>query len=117
MIVGSKIKNKRMQLGLSQEELGEKLGVTKVSVCGYEKGTRTPNLKNFVDLLDILDLTPNELLGREVKTVCETDGTYTAFVSKADLQILKELKIHSNLYNKIAEDPRRSIELIDRLYK
>lgn len=117
MIVGSKIKEKRMKMGLSQEQLGDKLGVTKVSICGYEKGTRIPNLKNFVDLLDILDLTPNELLGREVKTICDNNVSYTVFISKADLQILKELKIHSSLYNKLAEDPRRSIELIDRLYK
>lgn len=117
MIIGSKIKERRLKLGLSQEQLGEKLGVSKVSVCGYEKGTRTPTLQNFLDLLDILDLTPDELLGREVKVASEKIGTYTAFVSKIDLQIIKEIKRHSQLYNKIASDPSRSIELIDRLYK
>lgn len=117
MIIGSKVKERRMQLGLSQEELGQKLGVSKVSICGYENGTRTPTMQNFLDLIEILDLTPDELLGREVKAVCETEGMYTAFVSKLDLQLLKELKRHGRLYNKIMSDPARSVELIDRLYK
>ncbi len=117
MIIGSKVKDKRTKLGISQAKLGEMLGVTKVSVCGYEKGTRTPTLQNFVDLLDILSMDANELLGREVKAVSENEEQYTAYVSKKDLQILKELKTHRKLYNSMMEDPRRTIELLDRLYK
>ena len=117
MVIGSKIKERRIKLGLSQEELGQKLGVSKVSICGYEKGTRTPTIENFIDLIEILDLTPDELLGREVKVVAEKDEEYTAHISKQDLQFLKEIKKHGRLYNKVIEDPARSVELIDRLYK
>lgn len=117
MIVGSKIKERRIQKGLSQQKLGDLLGVTKVSICGYEKGVRTPTLQNFMDLIEILDLTPDELLGREVKVVGEKEEEYTAYVSKMDLQIIKELKTHKKLYNAIASDPKRTIELLDRLYK
>ena len=117
MIVGSKIKEKRIAKGLSQQKLGDLLGVTKVSICGYEKGVRTPTLQNFMDLIDILDLTPDELLGREVKVVGEKEEVYTAHVSKVDLQIIKELKVHKKLYNAVASDPKRTIELLDRLYK
>lgn len=121
MIIGSKIKEKRIALGFSQEELGEKLGVSKVSICGYEKGTRTPTMQNFIDLIEILGLTPDELLGREVKTVIDgvkdREEEYVAHLSKADLQIIKELKKHGKLYNKVVADPARSIELFDRLSK
>ncbi len=117
MIVGSKVKDKRTKLGISQSKLGELLGVTKVSVCGYEKGTRTPTLETFVDLLDILDIDANELLGREVKVVNESEEPYTAYVSKIDLQILKELKARRKLYNNLMADPHRTVELLDRLYK
>ena len=117
MVIGSKIKEKRLQLGLSQEELGQKLGVSKVSICGYERGTRTPTMQNFLDIIEILDLTPDELLGREVKVVNDKEEVYSAYVSKNDLQIIKELKRHSKLYNKMASDPNRTIELIDRMYK
>ncbi len=117
MVIGSKIKEKRLQLGMSQEELGQKMGVSKVSICGYERGTRTPTIENFVDMIRILDLTPDELLGREVKVINDKEEVYSAYVSKIDLQILKELKTHGKLYNKIASDPKRTIELIDRLCK
>lgn len=117
MVIGSKIKERRLKLGLSQEQLGQKLGVSKVSICGYENGTRTPTIENFLDLVEILDLTPDELLGREVKVVSEKGSDYTAYVSKLELQLLKEFKKHGKLYNKIMQDPIRSVEFIDRLYK
>lgn len=117
MIVGSKIKEKRLQLGLSQEELGQKLGVTKASICGYEKGTRTPTLDTFMDLIDILGFTPDELLGREVKVVSEGEEEYTTYMSKDDLALLKAIKSHKALYTKIIKEPKRAVELIDRLYK
>lgn len=117
MIIGSKIKEKRIALGLSQEQLGEKLGVSKVSICGYENGTRTPTMQNFIDIMEILGLTPDDLLGREVKVIAEKEEQYKVYVSKLDLQLLKELKKHGKLYNKIMQDPARSVELIDRLYK
>ncbi len=121
MIIGSKIKEKRIALGLSQDELGKRLGVSKVSICGYEKGTRTPTIQNFVDLMAILGLTPDELLGREVTVnidgVSDKDNEYVAHLSKTDLQIIKELKKHGRLYNKVVADPVRSIELFDRLSK
>lgn len=37
MIIGKRIKLLRIQKRLSQEELGNYLGVTKVSICGYER--------------------------------------------------------------------------------
>ena len=47
MLIGKRIKDMRLEKGLSQQELGDLLGVTKVSVCGYENGTRTPSLETF----------------------------------------------------------------------
>ena len=50
MIIGKRLKEARIKKGMSQEELGNILGVSKVSICGYEKGTRTPTMENFLDL-------------------------------------------------------------------
>ena len=47
MIIGNRLKKLRLSKGLNQQELGDLIGVTKVSICGYENGTRTPNLENF----------------------------------------------------------------------
>ena len=53
MIIGKRIKNARTKKGLTQEELGKLLGVSKVSICGYERGTRTPTMENCVVVNDV----------------------------------------------------------------
>ena len=45
MLIGKRIKELRLERKMSQQELGDMIGVTKVSICGYENGTRTPFLK------------------------------------------------------------------------
>ena len=42
MFIGSRLKNLRIKNNMTQEELGNKLNVTKVSVCCYERNIRTP---------------------------------------------------------------------------
>lgn len=44
MAVSTTIKKIRIQLCLGQDEFAEKIGVTKSSVCKYEKGDRTPRI-------------------------------------------------------------------------
>ena len=55
MIIGERVKEARKNKNLSQQQLGDMLGVSKVSICGYENGVRIPTIENFVQLLDILD--------------------------------------------------------------
>jgi transcriptional regulator with XRE-family HTH domain len=47
MIIGERIKKERIKRNLSQQQLGDMLGVSKVSICGYETGTRTPTMETF----------------------------------------------------------------------
>lgn len=117
MIIGQRIRKARKEKGLSQEELGSKIGVSKVSICGYEKGTRTPTIENFEDLLRILELEPDYILGREKTVVSESDTNYTVKMSNIDIQIINEIKKNRELYNKMCEDPLRTIELINRKMK
>ena len=51
MINNERLKLERIRRGLSQEELGKMLHVSKVSICGYEKGTKNPTLDNFEKFL------------------------------------------------------------------
>ena len=48
-MIGKRLKELRMKRGFSQQELGTAIGVTKVSICGYENGTRLPTLDNLVN--------------------------------------------------------------------
>lgn len=114
MIIGKRLKEARIKRNMSQEELGNLLGVSKVSICGYEKGTRTPTMENFLDLIKILDLEPDYVLGRDKNVVSEKDKTYNIVMADEDIQIINELKHNRELYNKLCSDPKRTIELIAR---
>lgn len=116
MIIGERIKSARVSKKYSQEELGKLAGVSKVSICGYEKGSRIPNLEKFELLVNALDVDPAYLLGLEVNVI-EENSEYKIKMSKEDIRIIKELQKRPELYNKIIEDPERTIELISRRVK
>ena len=74
MLIGKRIKDMRLEKGMSQQELGDMIGVTKVSICGYENGTRAPSLDILQGILDVFGVSADYLLGRELNVVCE-NGT------------------------------------------
>lgn len=55
----------RMQSGLSQKELAEKLHVVRQTVSKWEKGLSVPDADMLLKLAAIFNTTPNELLGAE----------------------------------------------------
>ncbi|MBP3920611.1 MAG: helix-turn-helix transcriptional regulator [Bacilli bacterium] len=114
MIIGKRLKEARIKKKMSQEELGNLLGVSKVSICGYEKGTRTPTMENFLELIEILDLEPDYVLGRDKTVVSEKNREYKTKMATEDFAIIKELKENRELYNKLCSDPKRLIELINK---
>ncbi len=114
MLIGQRIKEERKKHGYTQEELGKLLNVSKVSVCGYENGTRTPTLEVFRRLVEILDITPDYALGNDVNVVYEDEKKYTTKLAKEDIAIITELKKHPKLYQKFCEDPKRLIDVINR---
>lgn len=68
MNVGAKIKAARIAKGMTQEELGEKLGVQKSAVAKYESG-RVVNIKRSTlkKISDILGIRPSELIFEEMQ--------------------------------------------------
>lgn len=113
MLIGKRVKEARIKKGLSQQQVADALNVSKVSVCGYEKGTRTPSLEIFVELVEFLELDTDYALGKDKSVVSDNEGTYSVKVANEDLAIIKSLKKHRELYNKICEDPERVVELIN----
>ena len=95
MILGSRIKSLRKEKGLTQQQLADLINVTKVSICCYEKGNRTPNLETFMDLVEALNTTPNYLLGMDEKVVSEEDENYYITLPKEDIQIISEIRKNS----------------------
>jgi len=112
MLMGMRIKEARIKKGLTQEQLGNLINVTKVSICCYEKGNRTPNLDTLLDLAKVLDLTLDEMIGRDYLVIKEATEDYNAYISKEELMFLNELRKYGDLYKRFIEEPKRSAELI-----
>lgn len=71
MQLSEKIKKIRIQNGLTQSQLGDAIGVSKVSVSGYESGKRVPDLSTLIRIADIFEVSVDFLLGREDKAHLE----------------------------------------------
>jgi len=59
--VGSKLKARRIQKGLTQQELADKTGVSESYVCQIENG-KMVSLKKLEKLAHALDCQPRDLL-------------------------------------------------------
>ena len=63
--IGKFIKEERKNKKLSQEELGELLGVSNRSISKWETGVSLPDISLFKTLCEVLDISYNELLSGE----------------------------------------------------
>lgn len=113
MFMGSRVKLLRKQKGLTQTELGNLINVTKVSISCYERNTRIPNLETFIDLINVLDTTPDYLLGRDVNVVAENEK-YSIVLPRKDIEIINEIRKKSKLHKFLAENPKRGVEYLNK---
>ena len=65
----------RTKKGLSQEELAEKVFVTRQAVSRWENGETTPNIDTLKLLSQLFDVSINTLLGSPRELVCRCCGT------------------------------------------
>ena len=65
MSLGERLYELRKKKGLSQEEVAEKLNVTRQSVSKWETGKCMPDLSLFPELCKVLDITINDLISGE----------------------------------------------------
>ena len=73
--LGRRIQEARKAAGLSQESLGERLGVSRQAVSKWEADTSVPELENLIAMSRIFGVTIGALLGVEtLEEAPETDG-------------------------------------------
>lgn len=76
MTVGQRIAQKRKELGLSQEALGDKLGVSRQSIYKWESDSALPEVEKLIALAKLFGVSVGWLLGVE-EPVPETSGELT----------------------------------------
>lgn len=71
MTVGEKLKNARNEAELTQEQLAEKLGVSRQTISSWENERSYPDIVNLIELSDLYQLSLDELLKKEEKYIEE----------------------------------------------
>ncbi|WP_412057476.1 helix-turn-helix domain-containing protein [Bartonella sp. DGB2] len=93
--VGARIRFRRNMLGLSQEKLGEKLGVTFQQVQKYEKGTNRVGASRLQAIAAILDVPvayffENSQKTQAAESFAEPDAIFLDFCSSSEgIQLMR----------------------------
>jgi transcriptional regulator with XRE-family HTH domain len=82
-----RLKALRIEHKLTQEELGTKINVSKVSVSGYESGNRSPDMDTMLRIADVFDVSIDYLMDRSV----QRKQPYYARTEKDERDIAKDL--------------------------
>lgn len=104
-VFADRFKSRRLQLGLNQRELSEKLNIQRSTITNYEKGNITPTAEKLPEIADILNTSVDYLLGR------------SDYINKADMttQIRRATKDGIHDIEILIGDLKEQIALDDKL--
>ena len=90
MTTGQRIAQYRKALGLSQEALGEKLGVSRQSIYKWESDSALPEIEKLIALSRLFSISVGALLGVEE----DTAPAEPAALTEAQLKMVEEITEH-----------------------
>lgn len=90
-MLGEKIIIERKKCKLSQEDLAEKLGITRQTISNWELNETSPDLKQASKLCDIFNISLDELTGKENAILTKLDKTESN--SKLIIKLVKTVGI------------------------
>lgn len=115
MILFSKrLRQLRKDAGYSQEQLGDLLNVTKVTISNYETGSRMASVETLIDISNLFKVDLDFLIGTDSYVVSDDKELYGIRMAKEEIDLVKELRKHVDLYNNLLEEPKRTLELIEK---
>lgn len=112
--IGKFIMDKRKSLGLTQQQLAERLNVSFQAISKWENGTTYPNIEILKDLATVLDVSVDEILAGSEKTTEDlsyskagVDITYTDTIKRemakhletGDRRVLNRIGAFASLYD------------------
>nr|WP_093989388.1 helix-turn-helix transcriptional regulator [Massiliimalia timonensis] len=89
--LGNNIQTIRKFRGLKQQELADKIGINMQSLSKIERGLNYPAYETLEKIMEVLDVTPNELLSGEWKYVNQSEKEVCQFL-RAEERLNAELK-------------------------
>lgn len=122
--IGQKIKSLRVYNGLTQEELGKKIGVTKATINKYETGV-VINLKRPIieELAQALCTSPAYLMGWTDNSIIAAENVNNSVIGQNSgsihinnaMELTKEEKELLRIFNEL--DVKSRIKLMNMAYK
>lgn len=95
MNLGDKILQLRKKNGLSQEQLGEKVDVTRQTISNWELGETTPNPEQLKKMSKAFNVSVDEILDNDSKEFLMNKISNTERLAGIIIKILKVIGLYS----------------------
>ena len=96
MTFGEKVKAERTKLGMSQDELAAKIGVTRRIIGSYENDKSRPRgMERYKKLAESLNVNVNYLLSEDDAFIADVEDKYGRRGARQAQELLAEVKICS----------------------
>ena len=89
MSIGTRMRARRRQLGLSQSELAERLGVSFQQVQKYERGANRVAASTLMAAAEALSTTVGWLVGEDANAGAEDDELFVALSRPGAIEMLR----------------------------
>ena len=106
MTVGQRIAQKRKELGLSQEALGDRLGVSRQSIYKWESDSALPEVEKLIALSKLFGVSVGWLLGVEDAPLENTAPENSGELTETHLKMVEEI-VSRYLAAQPKADPQR----------
>ena len=93
MDLGEKILELRKKMNFSQEELAEKVNVTRQTISKWELGETCPDIKQAKELSKIFSISLDEMVGNDISEVVVEKVSNTEKLAGLILRVLRYLGI------------------------
>ena len=103
MKFGDNLRQIRKRKGMSQEQLAEKVNVTRQSVSKWENGESYPEMNNILELCKIFNCKLNDLVHTDMTDISSLDEEIVMNVVKFNEKKQKEVKTLSNVISLIGK--------------
>jgi len=102
LIIGARLRTRRRQLGLSQGDLAERLGVSFQQVQKYERGANRVAASTLLAAAQALNTTIAWLVGEEPSGRDDDDDVFRALSRPGALEILQAFNAIPDLRTRVA---------------
>ncbi|GAB7387422.1 hypothetical protein BSNK01_12580 [Bacillaceae bacterium] len=122
-MIPHRLKQRRKELKLSQDDVAQRLGITRQGYGHYETGRNEPDNETLIKLSEILNCSVDFLLGlTDDPTPPNSNNTVRVAgqeieLTPEELRIFEEIKKHPILFHDLATDTEKKVRQLIKMWK